>query len=298
MQPYILQTLVACARNADTKSPSVRSLLSKYVAFCRGFVDEIHHGKEESLLFARMCASGFPRDEGPIGVMLQEHEVGRGAVGAMDAIAKGEGPLNDAELANLGEQARAFADLLARHIAKENTVLYPMASRAISADQMEILDGEARAFDQERWSRKGDLLDLAATLTGSLPSGSKQRSARPGVVSRATDAPGILGAAAGEAVRFEDLVEYQSGTIVSRTLAKKNGGTVTLFAFDAGQGLSEHTAPFDAWAYVLDGWVNVTVDGHSVRVDAGQGVLMPGGLPHALQAVERFKMMLVMVRQV
>jgi len=92
------------------------------------------------------------------------------------------------------------------------------------------------------------------------------------------------------------LVDYQSGTVVSRTIIERNAGSVTLFAFDKGQGLSEHTAPFDALVYVLDGEVYITISGQSTRMKAGQAVIMPANKPHALKALERFKTMLVMIR--
>lgn len=97
-------------------------------------------------------------------------------------------------------------------------------------------------------------------------------------------------------VAFSALVAYQPGAVVSRTLIKKNAGTVTLFAFDVGQGLSEHTAPFDAIAEILDGEAELTIGGKKVVARAGQAVLMPANLPHALSATTRFKMLLVMVR--
>jgi quercetin dioxygenase-like cupin family protein len=106
------------------------------------------------------------------------------------------------------------------------------------------------------------------------------------------------GIVAASPVRLEELVSYQEGAIVSRTIAKKNGGTITLFAFDADQALSEHTAPFDALAMVLEGRAELTIGGQAIRADAGQSVLMPGGVPHAVKAAERFKMLLVMVREV
>jgi quercetin dioxygenase-like cupin family protein len=93
-----------------------------------------------------------------------------------------------------------------------------------------------------------------------------------------------------------DLVAYQAGSVVSRTLVKKPTGTVTLFAFDAGQGLSEHSAPFDALAHVLDGSADITVGGQLHRVAAGQMLLLPANVPHGLQAPVRFKMMLIMIR--
>ena len=99
-----------------------------------------------------------------------------------------------------------------------------------------------------------------------------------------------------QAARPSDLVDYQSDAIVSREVLKKKIGSVTLFAFDAGQGLSEHTAPFDALVQVLDGEAEITIAGKRHRVDAGELILMPANRPHALKAVQRFKMMLIMIR--
>jgi quercetin dioxygenase-like cupin family protein len=92
------------------------------------------------------------------------------------------------------------------------------------------------------------------------------------------------------------LIEYQNDAIVSREILKKKTGTVTLFAFDAGQSLSEHTAPFDALVQVLDGEAEITIAGKCHRVMAGELILMPASQPHALLAGRRFKMMLIMIR--
>jgi quercetin dioxygenase-like cupin family protein len=100
----------------------------------------------------------------------------------------------------------------------------------------------------------------------------------------------------GEVLRLVDAVEYQAGAVVSRALLDGKTGTVTLFAFDRGQGLSEHTAPFDAWVQVLDGEADVFISGRTHRVKAGEMIIMPANQPHALTAVERFKMALVMIR--
>jgi quercetin dioxygenase-like cupin family protein len=97
-------------------------------------------------------------------------------------------------------------------------------------------------------------------------------------------------------LKMADLVEYQEGSVVSRTIIDKKAGTVTLFSFDKGEGLSEHTAPFDALVYVVDGEAEVTIAGKSVAVDTGKMVMLPAHKPHALRAVERFKMLLIMVR--
>ena len=96
--------------------------------------------------------------------------------------------------------------------------------------------------------------------------------------------------------RLVDLVDYQNGSVVSRTIIDKKVGTVTLFSFDEGQGLSEHTAPFDALVYILDGEVEISISGKPFLVKEGDVTIMPANQPHALKAVRRFKMLLVMIR--
>jgi len=98
------------------------------------------------------------------------------------------------------------------------------------------------------------------------------------------------------AVLAADLVELQPGAVVSRTLVKKPAGTVTAFAFDAGEGLSEHTAPFDALAFGLTGEADIAISGTPHRVSAGQLVKLPAGQPHAIKAVTPFKMLLIMIK--
>jgi quercetin dioxygenase-like cupin family protein len=93
-----------------------------------------------------------------------------------------------------------------------------------------------------------------------------------------------------------DLVQYGEGAVVSRTLIKRPTGTITLFAFDAGQELSEHTTPFDAVVQVLDGEVMLTIGGQPVPAKTGETVIMPANIPHAVKAVARFKMLLTMIR--
>ena len=101
---------------------------------------------------------------------------------------------------------------------------------------------------------------------------------------------------AAEPTAMDALVAYQTGAVVSRTLLAKPAGTVTAFAFDEGQGLSEHTTPYDALAHVVDGEAEITIDGTPHRVSAGNVILMPGGHPHALRAVKRFRMVLIMLK--
>ena len=91
-------------------------------------------------------------------------------------------------------------------------------------------------------------------------------------------------------------VAYIDGAVVSKTLIKKDTGSVTLFAFEAGQGLSEHTAPFDALVQILDGEAQITIGGEPQTVTAGEILIMPANVPHALQAEKAFKMLLVMIR--
>ena len=99
-----------------------------------------------------------------------------------------------------------------------------------------------------------------------------------------------------EVLRLIDMVNYQEGAVVSRTLMKRTTGTITLFAFDEGQGLSEHTTPFDAVAQVLEGEAEISISGKPLLTTAGEAVLMPANQPHALKAVSRFKMLLTMIR--
>jgi len=93
-----------------------------------------------------------------------------------------------------------------------------------------------------------------------------------------------------------EMVNYQEKSVVSSTLIEKKTGTVTLFAFDQGQGLSEHTAPFDALVHVLDGEAEITISGKPFHLKQGEIIVMPANEPHALKAINRFKMMLTMIR--
>jgi quercetin dioxygenase-like cupin family protein len=99
-----------------------------------------------------------------------------------------------------------------------------------------------------------------------------------------------------QALRLADLVDYQDNAVVSRTIIDKKVGTITLFAFAEGQGLSEHTAPYDALVYIVDGEAEVIISGKALRMKEGEMVIMPANEPHALKAIKQFKMMLVMIR--
>lgn len=99
-----------------------------------------------------------------------------------------------------------------------------------------------------------------------------------------------------KAVRLADLVDYQPGSIVSRTITQKPVGNLTLFAFDEGQALSEHSAPYDAYVTIQDGVGELVIGGVAVEAKAGETVLMPANVPHAVNARQRFKMLLTMIR--
>ena len=106
----------------------------------------------------------------------------------------------------------------------------------------------------------------------------------------------VLAECLGKAKDLSDLVDYARNSIVSKTIVDKPAGTITLFAFDAGQGLSEHTAPYDATVLVLDGSAKLTIGGNQEVVISGQIIIMPANVPHSVTAEERFKMLLVMIR--
>lgn len=100
----------------------------------------------------------------------------------------------------------------------------------------------------------------------------------------------------GKVFKVAELMEYQEGAVVSREIIRKDTGTVTIFAFDKGEGLSEHTAPFDAMVQIIDGKAEIIISGKSNIVKAGEMIIMPANDPHALNALERFKMVLTMIK--
>lgn len=100
----------------------------------------------------------------------------------------------------------------------------------------------------------------------------------------------------GQAFNLADHVTYAIGSVVSKTLLKKEVGNITLFSFAKGQGLTEHTSPFDAVVYILDGQAEISIGGEPQTVKVGDMLIMPANVPHALQAVEQFKMLLIMIR--
>lgn len=99
-----------------------------------------------------------------------------------------------------------------------------------------------------------------------------------------------------KAFNLSGLIKYQNDSVVSKTIIRKKTGTVTLFAFDKGQGLSEHTAPFDAMVFVPEGRVRISISGKAQTVKTGEFIIMPAHKPHALKAIEKFKMLLIMIK--
>jgi len=99
-----------------------------------------------------------------------------------------------------------------------------------------------------------------------------------------------------EGLNMKDQVAYQDNTVISKTLIKKDTGTLSLFAFDAGEGLSEHSAPFDAFVHVLDGTAEIIISGTAYNISAGEMIIMPADQPHAVKANQKFKMLLVMIK--
>ena len=100
----------------------------------------------------------------------------------------------------------------------------------------------------------------------------------------------------GQATKLIELIDYQPSSVVSRTIVAKKSATITLFAFDQGQGLSEHTAPFDALVYLLEGEMEITISDKSLHPKKGEMFIMPANQPHALKAIQKTKMLLIMIR--
>lgn len=100
----------------------------------------------------------------------------------------------------------------------------------------------------------------------------------------------------GQGANLADLINYQDGSVVSKELIKKEKGSLTLFAFSQGQGLSEHTAPFDAFVYIIEGKAEITISKEVKTINSKEGIIMPANKPHSVKAIEAFKMILVMIR--
>jgi hemerythrin-like domain-containing protein len=124
-----------------------REELSRFVTFIRGYADALHHGKEEDFLFTAMVDAGFPREGGPIAVMLSEHDVGREYVGTLAALAETRVPWSDGDREALADAARGYAELLRAHIHKEDAILYPMAEQRLPAALKARVDAQCAEFE-------------------------------------------------------------------------------------------------------------------------------------------------------
>jgi hemerythrin-like domain-containing protein len=133
-----------------------RAELTRFVRFIREFADARHHGKEEDILFKAMVAAGFPRDGGPIAVMLMDHDAGRAHVAAMAARAGQAGSWSDADRAAAVSAARGYTDLLRGHIRKEDQILYPMARQRLQEEALARVDRECAAFEERQIAAGAD----------------------------------------------------------------------------------------------------------------------------------------------
>jgi hemerythrin-like domain-containing protein len=145
----VLGSLETCVARLEHGEDIPREILGGYARFFREFADRCHHGKEEDRLFARMIEHGFPKEHGPIAVMLAEHVEGRSHVGAISGIGSGEGPLQPAERREIALRGRAYIPLLRAHIQKEDQILYPMALQRLPASVTKELASEFEIFENE-----------------------------------------------------------------------------------------------------------------------------------------------------
>ena len=167
----VLGSLATFVEEGGLVRPDARALVADYGRFFRDFADRIHHAKEEDRLFVVMTEHGFPREAGPIGVMLAEHVAGRVHVGGLVEVGAGEGELSGPERAKVALHAEEYVPLLMAHIQKEDNILYPMAERAVPPARMEALAEEFAAFERSALGEDGSgkYLALAAKLVEAYP---------------------------------------------------------------------------------------------------------------------------------
>jgi hemerythrin-like domain-containing protein len=146
----VLDGLVAFAGEIRRTGTTEKEELARFVTFIREFADACHHGKEEDILFAAMVDQGFPRDGGPIAVMLHEHDQGRALVAALRGRADQRDPWSDADRQEIAEIANGFADMLRAHIHKEDAILYPMAEQHLPPEAMERVSAECEQFEERQ----------------------------------------------------------------------------------------------------------------------------------------------------
>jgi hemerythrin-like domain-containing protein len=146
----VLDALVGFADEVRRKGSTEKEELARFVEFIRGFADACHHGKEEGVLFVAMVRHGFPREGGPIAVMLQEHDEGRAMVGVLKAHAEQEAAWSDADRQEIADAAFGFSDMLRHHIQKEDGVLYPMAEQHLPPDALQAVSEDCERFEAEK----------------------------------------------------------------------------------------------------------------------------------------------------
>jgi hemerythrin-like domain-containing protein len=146
----VLDALVGFADEVRRKGTTEREELARFVTFFREFADTGHHGKEENVLFAAMVQHGFPRDGGPIAVMLHEHDQGRDLVRILRSHAEQEEPWSDADRQEVADVAGGFSEVLHAHIHKEDAILYPMAEQHLSPEALQEVAAACERLDEER----------------------------------------------------------------------------------------------------------------------------------------------------
>jgi hemerythrin-like domain-containing protein len=162
----VIEGLTAFAAETSRRTSDDKAELARFVTFIRDFADGAHHGKEENVLFAAMVEAGFPREAGPIGVMLAEHHEGRRQVGILRRLAEQETPWTAADRAALVEAAEGYGGLLRQHIHKEDAILYPMAEARLAPDAQDDVDGKCAAYDQAHAAHHERLAALGEELVG------------------------------------------------------------------------------------------------------------------------------------
>lgn len=165
----VLEALVGYLKALD-RGPATREDLRRFTDFIRGFADAVHHGKEEDVLFRTMADHDMPLDDGPLAVMLHEHELGRGLVRELAGAAAARGHFTPAETSSVRKAARGYVDLLRSHIMKEDQILYPMAQRLLPPEEWLRM---AARFEEIDRAREGEIArlravaeDLAARFAG------------------------------------------------------------------------------------------------------------------------------------
>jgi hemerythrin-like domain-containing protein len=145
----VLDGLVAFTGEVRRKGSTEKEELSRFVTFIREFADACHHGKEEDILFGAMVEHGFPREGGPVAVMLHEHDQGRALVGILKSRVDQQEPWTDADRQEVAQVASGFSDLLRAHIHKEDAILYPMAEQHLPPEVMEAVGSACERYEQE-----------------------------------------------------------------------------------------------------------------------------------------------------